>query len=62
VLAQFWKGIQFEQALAGGGGVDGFVLEDPGVRMMDVYGVQAGGKRGVDVGARAVADHPGSLA
>ena len=39
--------------------VEGFVFEDPGEVVGDEDGVEAGGEGGVDVGAGAVADHPG---
>jgi hypothetical protein len=45
--------------LAGGGLVDDFVLEDPGEVVGDEDGVEAGSEGWVDVGAGAVADHPG---
>lgn len=56
------EALDFEQALAVGGGVDGVVFEDPGVGVVDVDGMEAGGERGVDVGAGTVADHPGGAA
>src|SRR3984885_1471569 len=40
-------------------GEDGLVLELPGVLMRDVDGVEADLHGGIDVAARAVADHPG---
>src|SRR5580692_10366502 len=58
MLAQFGEAADDEELLTGGGWVDFFVLEDPGVTVRDEDGVQAGGHRGVDVGFRAVADHP----
>ena len=36
------------------------MLEDPGVSVGDEDGMEAGGEGGVDVGAGAVADHPGA--
>jgi hypothetical protein len=45
--------------LAGGGPVDDLVLEDPGEVVGDEDGVEASAEGGVDVGAGAVADHPG---
>ena len=45
--------------LAGGGLVDDLVLEDPGEVVGDEDGVKACRESGVDVGAWAVADHPG---
>ena len=44
--------------LAAGGLVDDLVLEDPGEVVGDEDGVEAGAEGWVDVGARAVADHP----
>jgi hypothetical protein len=45
--------------LAGGWLVDNLVLEDPGKVVGDEDGVKACREGGVDVGAGAVADHPG---
>ena len=45
--------------LARGGLVDDLMLEDPGEVVRDEDGVKACGEGGVDVGAGAVADHPG---
>jgi hypothetical protein len=45
--------------LADGGLVDDLVFEDPGEVVGDEDGVKAGREGGVDVGAGAVADHPG---
>ena len=45
--------------LACGGLVDDLVLEDPGEVVGNEDGVEAGCECGIDVGARAVADHPG---
>lgn len=56
------EGFDLNEALAGGCGVDGVVLEDPGVGVVDVDGVEAGSERGIDVGAGTVADHPRGLA
>jgi hypothetical protein len=57
-LYQVGESCQFQKSLAGRGMVDGFVLEDPGEVVRDKDGVQAGGEGGVDVGLRAVSDHP----
>ena len=46
--------------LAGWGLVDDLVLEHPGEVVGDEDGVEACREGGVDVGAGAVADHPGS--
>ncbi len=35
------------------------VLESPGVRMRNIHRVHARSQRGIDVGSRAVPDHPG---
>src|SRR5580693_8278749 len=37
---------------------DRFVLQLPGVLVRDVHGVESDFHRGIDVAARAVADHP----
>jgi len=50
---------EFEQGLSIAGLIDGFVFKDPGVVVGDEDGVEARGQGGVDVGAGAVADHPG---
>ena len=50
---------EFEQVLAGWRLVDDLVLEDPGEVVGDEDGVEAGREGWVDVGAGAVADHPG---
>ena len=47
--------------MTGGGVVDYLVLEGPGEVVGDEDGVQAGGHGWVDVGAGAVADHPGAV-
>ncbi len=57
---QFGEGGEFEELLAGRRLVDDLVLEDPGEVVGDENGVKAGREGGVDVGARAVADHPGA--
>src|SRR5271154_6933040 len=62
VPVQVTETINFNKALTSGCGVDRVVFEDPGVRMVDVDSVQAGGERGIDVGAGTVADHPRGLA
>ena len=46
-------------AAPAGARVDVFVLEHPGVRMVDVDGMQPGGQCGIDIRAGTVADHPG---
>ncbi len=50
---------ELEELLAGWGGGDHLVLQDPGAVVGDEDGVQAGGEGGVDVGLGRVADHPG---
>jgi hypothetical protein len=54
------EGGELEQVLAGGRGVYGLVLENPGEVVGDEDGVEAGGESGVDVGAGTVTDHPGA--
>ena len=58
---EFGEGVEFDEVLAGGGGVDGGVLEDPGVFVEEEDGVESGGEGGVDVAFGAVADHPGAV-
>ena len=58
MLEQIGEGGELEKRLAVGWAVDNFMLEDPGEIVGHEDGVQAGGKRGVDVRARRVADHP----
>jgi hypothetical protein len=50
---------EFEEVLAHWRLVDDFVLEHPGEVVRDEDGVKASGEGGVDIGAGAVADHPG---
>ena len=52
------EGRQFEKVLASRRLVDDFVLEDPCEVVGDKDGVESSGEGGVDIGARAVADHP----
>ena len=52
------EGIEFDELLAWGRGIDGGVFEDPGVLVEEEDGVEAGGEGGVDVAFGAVADHP----
>ena len=58
---EFLEGIEFEQVLALGSGVEGGVFQDPGVFVEEEDGVEAGGEGGVDVALDAVADHPASV-
>ena len=51
---------KFDQVLAGWRRIDGFMLERPGEVVGNEDGVDAGLEGGIDVGARAVADHPGA--
>ena len=53
-FAERWEDDEFSDA-----GEDGLVLHLPGVLMRDVDGVEADLHGGIDVAARAVADHPG---
>ena len=59
MTGQVGEGGQFEEVLSGGRLVDNLVLEDPGEVVGDEDGVEAGAEGWVDVGAGAVADHPG---
>src|ERR1700738_1124368 len=52
-LAKGWKDDEFA-----GAGDDRLVFELPGMLMRDIDGVQADLHGGIDVAARAVADHP----
>jgi hypothetical protein len=59
VTSQVGEGREFEEMLAGGGLVDDLVLEDPGEVVGDEDGVETRAESRVNVGAGAVADHPG---
>ncbi len=59
VEQEFSEGGKLEQMLAGRRLVDDLVLENPGEVVGDEDGVESGGEGWIDVGARAVADHPG---
>jgi len=59
VTGQLSEGGQFEKMLPGRGLVDDLVLEDPGEVVGDEDRVEASRESWVNVGARAVADHPG---
>jgi hypothetical protein len=59
VVGQVGEGGEFEEVLSGGRLVDNLVLEDPGEVVGDEDGIEAGAESGVNVGAGAVADHPG---
>lgn len=52
------KGGEFQKNLTVGRLVDYLVLQHPGEVVRDEDCVEAGGQGGIDVGARAVADHP----
>jgi hypothetical protein len=54
------KGGKFQKDLAVWWLVDDFVLEHPGEVVGDEDCVETGSERGIDVGARTVADHPGN--
>lgn len=60
VAGEVGEGGEFEQDLASGGLVDDLMLQHPGEVVGDKDGVQASCEGGVDVGAGAVADHPGA--
>ena len=57
-LAEFGEGVEFEQMLGRGRGIEIGMFEDPGVFVKKKYGMEAGGQRGVDVAFGTVADHP----
>jgi hypothetical protein len=59
VEGEVGEGVEFEEVLAGWRLIDRFVFENPGEVVGDEDGVEARAESGVDVGARAVADHPG---
>jgi len=59
MLAEFRKAADDQQLLLRRRGVELFVLQYPRIAVRDEDGVQTGGQRGIDVGLRAVADHPG---
>jgi hypothetical protein len=59
MFGEIGKGGKFDEVLAGWRLVDDLVLEDPGEVVGDEDGVESRGECGVDIGARAVADHPG---
>src|ERR1700722_12091483 len=59
VAAEFAEGGEDDEFADAG--EDGLVFELPGVLMRDVDGVEADLHGGVDVAARAVADHPGGI-
>ena len=40
-------------------GIEFLVLKNPGIAVRNEDGVQSGSQRGIDVGLRAVSDHPG---
>src|SRR5579875_331525 len=58
VAGELGEGSQLEELAIGWRMVDVLALERPGEVVWDKDGVQAGGEGGVDVGLRAVADHP----
>ncbi len=60
MLGEVRKGGEFQEILSNWGLVDGLVFENPGKVVGDEDGVEAGGERGIDVGAGAVTDHPSS--
>src|SRR6266496_5915997 len=58
VLAQFCKAADNQKILSCRSRVQLLVLEDPGVAMGNEHGVQTCGECWIDVGLRAVSDHP----
>ena len=52
--------VELDKALWRRGVCKLIMLEYPRVGMMHVDRVKTGGERGIDVGARTVADHPGA--
>jgi hypothetical protein len=58
VFLELAEMIQHQQALGWRSGREFFVLENPGVAVGYEDGVQTGRDGWVDVGFRAVADHP----
>jgi hypothetical protein len=61
VLCEGGETLELEEPLGRHGLRELVVFKHPGVRMMDVDGMKTGGERGVDVGTRTIADHPGGL-
>ena len=59
VIGELTKMLDHEQAASVRRITDFLVLEDPGLVVRDKNRIQPGGEGGVDVGFRAVADHPG---
>ena len=62
MFAEFGEAADYEELLPSWGREDFFVFKDPGITVRHEYGVQAGGHCRINVGFRAVADHPGGLA
>jgi hypothetical protein len=61
VLSKGGEMVQPDKALWRRGMCKLIMLEHPGVGMVHVDRVKTGGKRGIDVGARTIADHPGAF-
>ena len=60
VVEEVGEGCQLEQPLVGWCRVNDFMLQNPGEVVRDEDRVEASGECRVDVGAGAVADHPGA--
>ena len=60
MLGKGGETVELDKALWRRGVCKLIMLEHPGVGMMHVDRVKTGGERGIDVGARTVADHPGA--
>src|SRR5271165_4156057 len=61
VFAQLGEAAYDEQLLIGRRGIEFFVLKNPGIAMRDENRVQTRSQRGIDVGLRTVANHPGGV-
>ena len=61
VLHEGGEAVELDEALRRHGLGEIVVLEHPGIGVMHVDGVQAGGERRVDIGTRTVTDHPCGL-
>ena len=61
VMAEVAEAFDLQQAAVADFGADLAALQHPGVAVRDEDGMQTGLERGIDVGLRAVADHPGEV-